>query len=132
MKHRIAGRKLGRSTSERASLRRNLMNQLIEHERVKTTEAKAKFVRADVEKLITLAKRGLQAGSDETPEARARMVHARRLAAARLNDDAMVRKLFETIAPRYEKRPGGYTRILKLGLRKGDAADMVLLEMVEE
>jgi large subunit ribosomal protein L17 len=132
MKHQISGRKLGRSAGERNALRRTMMTQLIEHERIKTTEAKAKFVRSDFEKLITLAKRGLKASAEETPAGRARFVSARRLAAARLNDPEMVHKLFETIAPRYEKRPGGYTRILKLGPRAGDAAQMVLLEMVEE
>ena len=132
MKHRISGSKLGRSAPQRRGLTRTLMNQMIEHERIKTTEAKAKFVRSDLEKLITLAKHGLKASAEETTAGVARSVNARRLAAARLNDAEMVRKLFETIAPRYEKRPGGYTRILRLGQRKGDAADMVLLEMVEE
>ena len=132
MRHRMVGRKLGRSASQRNALRRILMTQLIEHERIKTTEAKAKFVRADLDKLITVAKRGLKSNQDETPEGKARFVFAHRLAAARLNDPHMVKKLFETIAPRYEKRPGGYTRILKLGWRRGDAADVVLLEMVEE
>lgn len=132
MKHQISGSKLGRSASERAALTRNLLTQVIEHERIKTTEAKAKFVRSDLEKLISLAKRGLRAKSSETPEGVARFVSANRLAAARLNDPAVVHKLFETIAPRYEKRPGGYSRILKLGVRKGDAARIVLLELVEE
>jgi large subunit ribosomal protein L17 len=132
MKHRVHGRKLGRSTGERNALRRILITQLIQHERLRTTEAKAKFVRAEAEKLITLAKRGLQASAGEDKTAPARLVHARRLAAARLNDPEVVKKLFETIAPRYEKRRGGYTRILKLGPRLGDAAEMVLLEMVEE
>jgi large subunit ribosomal protein L17 len=132
MKHQISGRKLGRSPSQRSALRRNLISQLIQHERINTTEAKAKFVRADAEKLITLAKHGLRANSDESPEGRARYISAVRLATARLNDRAVVGKLFETIAPRYEKRPGGYTRILKLGTRRGDAARLVLLEMVEE
>ena len=133
MRHRDMGRKLGRSSAQRNALRRTLMTQLIEKERIETTEAKAKFVRADAEKLITLAKRGLTAKEDE-PEAtaQARAVHARRLVAARLNDPEVVKKLFETIAPRYEKRAGGYTRILKLGRRLGDAVEMVLLEMVEE
>jgi large subunit ribosomal protein L17 len=132
MKHQISGRKLGRSASQRAALTRNLLTEIIEHERIKTTEAKAKFVRSDVEKLITLAKRGLRARGTDTPEGTARFVSANRLAATRLNDPAMVHKLFETIAPRYEKRAGGYTRILKLGARKGDAAEVVLLELVEE
>lgn len=133
MRHRDMGRKLGRSSAQRNGLRRTLMTQLIEKERIETTEARAKFVRADAEKLITLAKRGLTAKENE-PEATAtaRAVHARRLVAARLNDPEAVKKLFDTIAPRYEKRSGGYTRILKLGRRLGDAAEMVLLEMVEE
>ena len=133
MRHRDMGRKLGRSSAQRNALRRTLITQLIEKERIETTEAKAKFVRADAEKLITLAKRGLTARENE-PEATAtaRAVHARRLIAARLNDPEVVKKLFDTIAPRYDKRAGGYTRILKLGRRLGDAAEMVLLEMVEE
>jgi len=133
MRHRDMGRKLGRSSAQRNALRRTLITQLIEKERIETTEAKAKFVRADAEKLITLAKRGLSARENE-PEATAtaRAVHARRLIAARLNDPEVVKKLFDTIAPRYDKRAGGYTRILKLGRRLGDAAEMVLLEMVEE
>ena len=139
MRHQITGKKLGRNAPQRSGLRRNLMNQLIQHERIKTTKAKAQFVRSDFEKLITLAKHGLkanaEAGEEETPKAKAakaRFVHAHREAAKQLNDPEAVRKLFETVAPRYEKRPGGYTRILKLGLRQGDAADMVLLELVEE
>jgi large subunit ribosomal protein L17 len=132
MHHQISGRKLGRSGPQRNGMRRTMITQIIEHERIKTTEAKAKFVRGDLEKLITLAKHGNLANTTDTPDGKARFVNAHRLAAARLNDPAMVRKLFETIAPRYEKRPGGYTRILKLGLRKGDSAEMVLLEMVEE
>ncbi len=132
MRHQMSGRKLGRSASQRNQMRRTMITQFIQHERIKTTEAKAKFLRGDVEKLITLAKHGNKALATETPEGKARLVSAHRLAAARLNDPDMVRKLFETIAPRYEKRPGGYTRILKLGKRDGDAAEMVLLEMVEE
>jgi len=132
MKHRVAGHKLGRSTAQRNSLRRTMITQLIAHERIETTEAKAKSIRGEAEKLITLAKRGLKAGQGEEQLAKARLVHARRLALARLNDPDMVKKLFETIAPRYEKRNGGYTRLLKLGPRRGDSAPMVLLEMVEE
>jgi large subunit ribosomal protein L17 len=132
MKHRVHGRKLGRSTAERSALRRALITQFIDHERIRTTQAKAKFVRAEIEKLITLAKRGLKAGEVEDDKGKARLVHARRLAISKLNNRGAAKKLFETIAPRYEKRPGGYTRLLKLGPRKGDAAEMVLLEMVEE
>lgn len=125
MRHRVAGYKLGRDREERIALRRNLVKQLFEHERIKTTRTKADAIRGQAERLITLAKRGNAAG-DET------MVHARRLAAARLADAAMVKKLFDDIAPRYASRPGGYTRIIKLGPRMGDSAEMVLLELVED
>lgn len=125
MRHRIAGKKLGRSSGHRNALRRNLITDLFRHERIETTRAKADAVRGAAEKLITLAKRS--AAADE-----AGIVHARRQAAARLNDPEIVKKLFDDIAPRYEKRPGGYTRIIKLGPRAGDAAEMVLLELVEE
>jgi large subunit ribosomal protein L17 len=100
------------------------VKQLFEHERNRTTRTKAEAVRGQAERLITLAKNGNKAGE-------AQMVHARRLASARLADAAAVRKLFDDIAPRYETRPGGYTRMVKLGPRNGDAAEMVLLELVE-
>jgi large subunit ribosomal protein L17 len=125
MRHRVAGRKLGRQKDERAALRRILIKQLFEHERIQTTRAKAEAIRGQAERLITLAKRGTDAGD-------AGMVHARRLAAARLADPDMVRKLFDDIAPRYANRMGGYTRMIKLGPRQGDSAEMVLLELVEE
>jgi large subunit ribosomal protein L17 len=125
MRHRVAGRKLGRQKDERAALRRILIKQLFEHERIRTTRAKAEAIRGQAERLITLAKRGTDAGEAE-------MVHARRLAAARLADPDAVRKLFDDIAPRYANRMGGYTRMIKLGPRMGDAAEMVLLELVEE
>lgn len=125
MRHRVAGRKLGRSTGERKALRRNLIKQLFEHERIRTTRAKAQFVRGEAERLITLAKRGNDAGE-------AQMVHARRQASARLSDVETVKRLFDEIAPRYEDRSGGYTRMVKLGLRQGDAAEMVILELVED
>ncbi len=124
MRHKIAGKRLGRSKDHRKALRRTLIKQLFEHERIRTTKAKAQLVRGEAEKLITLAKRGNDA---ET----AAMVHARRRAAAKLNDNEIVRKLFDDIAPRYTDRNGGYTRMLKLGQRQGDAAEMVLLELVE-
>ncbi len=125
MRHKVAGYRLGRSKDVRAALRRNLIKQLFEHERIRTTKAKALAIRNDAEKLITLAKRGNAAGGAE-------MVHTRRLAAARLADADTVRKLFDDIAPRYAERPGGYTRMLKLGPRLGDGAEMVILELVEE
>ena len=132
MKHQVAGRKLGRSLGQRNALRRTLMTQLFERERIKTTEAKAKFIRSEAEKVITLAKHGLQATAADAEKGQIKLVHARRLVAARLNDPKVVAKLFETIAPRYEKRAGGYTRILKLAPRMGDSAEMALLELVEE
>jgi large subunit ribosomal protein L17 len=125
MRHKIAGYKLKRSSGHRTALRKNMTKQLFEHERIRTTLTKAHAVSGHAERLITLAKRGNEAGE-------AQMVHARRLAAARLGDAQIVQKLFDDIAPRYANRPGGYTRILKLGPRKGDAAEMVLLELVEE
>ncbi len=125
MRHGVAGYRLSRDKDERKALRRNLIKQLFEHERITTTRAKAAAVRGQAERLITLAKRGNQAGD-------AKMVHARRLAAARLADAGAVRKLFDDIAPRYENRPGGYTRIVKIGPRYGDAAEMVILELVED
>jgi large subunit ribosomal protein L17 len=137
MRHHVAGKKLNRSSGQRSALRRSLVTALLYHERIETTEAKAKAVRGQAEKLITLAKRGL-AKAEEDP---ARGIHARRLAAGRLDrwvtepdgtQVDVVEKLFEDIAPRYVDRPGGYTRVYKLGPRKGDAAQMVLLELVEE
>lgn len=125
MRHKVAGYRLGRDKDGRRALRRNLIKQLFEHERIRTTHAKAKAVRGDAERLITLAKRGLK-GED------AQQVHARRLAATRLADPVIVKKLFEDIAPRFENRPGGYTRIIKMGPRGSDAAEMVLLELVED
>jgi large subunit ribosomal protein L17 len=124
MRHRVAGYRLGRGKDERVALRRILIKQLLEHERIQTTRAKAESVRGQVERLITLAKRGNQAGD-------LKMVNARRLAAARLSDAAAVKRLFDDIAPRYNDRSGGYTRIIKLGPRQGDAAEMVILELVE-
>ncbi len=128
MRHRVAGRRLNRSMAHRTALRRSLVTELFRHERIRTTEAKAKAIRGQAEKLITLAKRGLLA-EEEIP---ARGVHARRLAAGRLNDPEIVVKLFDDIAPRYVQRQGGYTRIIKLGPRSGDSARMAVIELVEE
>jgi large subunit ribosomal protein L17 len=126
MRHRKHGKHLNRDRDDRRRLRVALAREMIEHERIQTTRAKAEFVRGTVEKLVTLAKRGL---AHENPM---RGVHARKIAASRLNNDrVLVQKLFDNIAPRYTERPGGYTRILKLGPRKGDAADMVILEFVD-
>ncbi len=126
MRHKVAGYRLSRDKDARKALRRNLIKQLFEHERIRTTRAKAQAIRGDAEKLITIAKRGNKEGG-------AVMVHTRRLAAARLGGAPdTVRKLFDDIAPRYAERPGGYTRMLKLGPRQGDSAEMVILELVEE
>ena len=130
MRHHVKGKKLGRDSGHRKALRLNLSLSLLEHGRIKTTEAKAKFVRGHVERLITVAKRGL-AKADESGD-QAAAVHARRIAASRLNNDrVVVQKLFDELAPRYAERPGGYTRIYKLGPRKGDNAEMALLELVD-
>ncbi len=125
MRHQVAGYKLGRTKDQRIGLRRTLINQLFTHERIQTTRAKAMAIRGDAEKLITLA-RNSEKGDD------AAKVYARRKAAAELNDAAVVKRLFDEIAPRFSSRNGGYTRIFKLGPRLGDAAEMVLIELVEE
>ncbi|MBX3049574.1 MAG: 50S ribosomal protein L17 [Anaerolineales bacterium] len=125
MRHKIAGKRLSRNSGARTALRRILVKQLFEHERIRTTRAKAEAIRGQAEKLITLAKRG-----NAVEEVSAK-VHSRRLAAARLNDPVIVKKLFDEIAPRFAERNGGYTRMTKLGPREGDRAEMVLLELVE-
>ena len=117
MRHGYANRKLGRTSSHRNAMFRNQLASLIESERIVTTLPKAKELRPQIEKLITLAKND--------------SVHARRQAARQVPDDAIVAKLFDTIGPRFSTRPGGYTRILKLGARRGDAAEMAILEFVE-
>ena len=124
MRHKVAGKILSRKSDQRTALRRTLIKQLFDHERIRTTRAKAVAIRGEAERLITLAKRGNEAEEAE-------MVHTRRQAAARLADAEIVKKLFDDIAPRYVDRNGGYTRMLKLGFRKGDAAEMVILELVE-
>ncbi|MEO0562814.1 MAG: 50S ribosomal protein L17 [Chloroflexota bacterium] len=130
MRHRVSGKKLGRDSDHRKALRRNLTIALFEHGRIKTTRQKADFVRGNAERLITIAKRGyrrMEASGDQ-----ADLVHAQRVAASRLyNNRDLVKKLFDDIAPHFEDRDGGYTRILKLGPRKGDQAEMVFLELVD-
>lgn len=125
MRHGVAGYRLGRNKDYRAGLRRSLICALFTHEKIKTTHTKAMAIRGDAERLITLARNSAKASESDK-------VSARRLAAARLNDAALVKKLFDDIAPRFATRPGGYTRMFKLGPRLGDAAPMVLLELVEE
>lgn len=125
MRHQVAGYRLGRSKGARIALRRTLIKQLFEHERITTTRAKAQAMRGEAERLITIARRSSDA--DDSGK-----VKARRLVAARLGGNQMLPKLFDDIAPRFATRNGGYTRMLKLGPRQGDAAEMVLLELVEE
>ena len=117
MRHRIGGRKLNRTSQHRQMLFRNMAQALIKHEQIVTTLPKAKELRPVVERLITLGKRG--------------DLHARRLAHARLRDDAMTKKLFEVLGPRYEERSGGYCRIMKAGFRYGDSAPMAVIELVD-
>lgn len=116
MRHNVMGRRLGRSTKHRKALFRNLATELFRHNKIKTTEAKAKAVQPIAEQLITLARRG--------------DLHARRLAARDIQDPAVLQKLFDEIGPMMEDRPGGYTRIYKLGQRRGDAAYMAQIELV--
>jgi large subunit ribosomal protein L17 len=127
MRHQVKGYRLNRSMGHRTSMRKTMIMQLFEHERIQTTLAKAKSIQPDAEKLITLA-RGAQKASE------IEKVNARRLAAAQLGNSSteVVKKLFDDIAPRFTNRPGGYTRLLKLGPRQGDNAEMVVLELVSE
>lgn len=117
MKHRVAGRKLGRTSSHRLALLRNLSRELFANERIKTTLGKAKELRPFAERLVTLSKR-------ET-------LHARRQVLRHIQDKEVVAKLFDAISARYAQRPGGYTRIVKLGPRRGDSAEMALIELVD-
>jgi len=118
MRHNKSGRRLGRTTSHRIAMFRNMVTSFLSHERITTTDAKAKELRSIADKMITLGKRG--------------DLHAMRLAASYIREKSVVTKLFTTIAPRYTDRPGGYTRIIKLGLRPGDNAQMSIIELVEE
>ena len=126
MRHQVAGYRLGRSKDQRTALRRSMIRQFFTHERMQTTRAKAMSIRSEAERLITIARNSIKGSETEK-------VNARRLVASRLgNDPGTVRKLFDEIAPRFEDRKGGYTRMFKLGPRLGDAAEMVLIELVEE
>jgi len=118
MRHRVKGRQLSRTASHRRALLRNMATSLFRHDRVVTTEAKAKELRPYAERLITLARRG--------------DLHARRLAERRIRDRDTLHRLFSEIGPRFASRPGGYTRILKLGHRKGDGAELARIELLSE
>jgi len=127
MRHKVKGYRLNRDSGHRTAMRRTMIRQLLEHERIKTTLPKAKSIQADAEKLITLARNNQDV--DEI-----KVMNARRLAVAKLGTGSrpVVQKLFNDIAPRYANRNGGYTRILKLGPRRSDGAEMALIELIEE
>ncbi len=125
MRHNVAGYKLGRSKGARIALRRNLIKQFFTHERIQTTKAKAAAIRGEAEHIITIARNSAN-GSDSEK------VAARRLVISKLGDNQLIKRLFDDIAPRFATRPGGYTRVTKLGPRMGDSAEMVILELVEE
>jgi large subunit ribosomal protein L17 len=125
MRHNVAHRKLGRVTEHRLALLRNQAIALLRHERIETTMPKAKELRPFVERLITIARRGVAAG-----DATGKTLHARRLVLAELPDIEVVGKLFDTLAPRFAERPGGYTRILRVGFRRGDSAEVAHVELV--
>ncbi len=118
MRHNKAGRRLGRNSSHRRAMMRNMVTSLLDHDRITTTDTRAKELRKLADKMITLGKRG--------------DLHARRQALQVIQDKKVVAKLFERIAPRYQERPGGYTRIIKLGARPGDNAPLAVIELVEE
>src|SRR4051812_33183085 len=125
MRHRVGHRKLGRVTEHRIAMLRNQAEALIQHERIETTMPKAKELRPFVERIITIAKRGLAGGA-----ANGTALHARRMVLRDIQNRDVVAKLFDTIAPRFEARPGGYTRILRLGYRRGDSAEVAQIELV--
>ena len=118
MRHGNSGRRLGRTTSHREAMFRNMVTSFLDHEKITTTDAKAKEIRSVAEKMITLGKRG--------------DLHSLRQAASYIRKKSVVTKLFTSIAPRYKDRPGGYTRIVKLGIRQGDSAPVSIIELVEE
>ena len=117
MRHRVAGRKLGRTTEHRTAMLRNLSTELFAKERIQTTLAKAKELRPFAERLVTISKKGT--------------LHARRQVLRHIHSNEVVAKLFDTLSARYDQRPGGYTRIIKLGPRRGDNAEMALIELVD-
>jgi large subunit ribosomal protein L17 len=126
MRHRVAHRKLGRVTEHRISMLRNQATDLLRHEHLTTTVPKAKELRPFVERLITIAKRGVAADGAKN----GRALHARRLVMHDVQDGEVVTKLFDTIAPRFAARPGGYTRLLRIGFRRGDSAEVAQVELV--
>jgi large subunit ribosomal protein L17 len=131
MRHRVAHRKLGRVTEHRLAMLRNQATALLRHEHLTTTVPRAKELRPFVERLITIAKRGFtKQASAKGDSGNGKLLHARRIVMQDLQDREVVTKLFDTLAPRFEARPGGYTRLLRLGFRKGDAAEVAQVELV--
>ena len=134
MRHRVSGRRLGRDTAHRKALRKNMIAELLIHEQILTTEAKARMLRPATEKIITLAKRGLAKGETDPASA----IHARRLAAARISrfrvaeDETGSAEEVDVVKKLFEDRPGGYTRVVKIGKRSGDNADMAMIMLVDE
>jgi large subunit ribosomal protein L17 len=128
MRHRVAYRKLGRVTEHRIAMLRNQATALLRYEHLTTTVPRAKELRPFVERLITIAKRGVAAGGNEAQNGR--LLTARRLVMIDVQDREVVGKLFDTIAPRFASRPGGYTRLLRLGYRRGDSAEIAQVELV--
>ena len=125
MRHKVAGYKLGRTSGARVALRRNLIVQFFTHERIRTTKAKAAAIRCEAEQIITIARNSANGSEGEKVSARRRVV-------AKLGDTAVIKRLFDEIAPRFANRNGGYTRVMKVGPRLGDSAEMVILELIEE
>ena len=125
MRHSVAGKKLDRTTGARIALRRNLIKQFFTHERIRTTKAKAAAIRGEAEHIITIARNSANGTDSEK-------VAARRLVISKLGDNQMLKRVFNEIAPRFANRNGGYTRVMKLGPRLGDSAEMVILELIEE
>lgn len=125
MRHKVAGYKLGRTSGARVALRRNMILQFFTHERIRTTKAKAAAIRGEAEQIITIARNSANASDADKVSARRRVV-------AKLGDYKVIKRVFEEIAPRFANRNGGYTRIMKIGPRLGDSAEMVILELIEE
>lgn len=141
MRHRKPGNRLGRPADQRKAVLRSLATELLRHDEIITTLAKAKAVRPEVERLITKGKKGIiadhkglsekaKAGDAAAAKELARAVHLRRQVASYIYDGEVVKRVFDEVAPRYEKRPGGYTRILKAGSRRGDATPMAIIQLV--
>ena len=126
MRHRVAGKKLSRTKEQRLALRRGLITDFFRYGHLQTTETKIKAIRGEAEKMITSAKRAVASGDA------LKQVNARRLAARTLTDPVIIKKLFDEIAPKYAERPGGYTRVYKLGRRLGDAAPIAIVQLIEE